>query len=92
MNDDAWLRAIIADNRGAERAAIEEVKQFYNWTEADIAKALDPANSEVRRLTSGPAENPEVERLAALLGDILGKNYEIDPAWPPFPRGTVAGG
>ncbi|MFB4348607.1 hypothetical protein [Microbacterium sp. CR_7] len=71
MNDDAWLRAIIADNRGAERAAVEEAKQFFEWSQADIARALDPANPEVRRLTSGPAENPEVARLAGLLGDIL---------------------
>ncbi|AZH78176.1 hypothetical protein CSX12_06710 [Microbacterium sp. Y-01] len=70
VNDD-YVRAVIASNHEAERAAIEEKKQFTSWTEADIAKALDPNNTEVRRLTSGPAANPEVERLAGLLGDIL---------------------
>ncbi|MCK2035684.1 hypothetical protein KZC51_06000 [Microbacterium sp. SSW1-49] len=72
-DDDAMLRAVIASNRDAERAAIEEAKQFFTWTEADIAKALDPNNREVRRLTSAPAQNPEVERLAGLLGDLLDK-------------------
>ncbi len=71
--DDAWLRAIIADNKEAERAAEADKKNFYQWTEADIAKALDPNNREVRRLTSAPAQNPEVERLAGLLGDLLDK-------------------
>jgi hypothetical protein len=68
---DEYLRAIIADNRGAERAAVEEKKSFFEWSQADIAKALDPNNPEVRRLTSEPSQNPEVERLANLLGDIL---------------------
>ncbi|KJL23809.1 hypothetical protein RN51_01345 [Microbacterium oxydans] len=72
MNDDnTYLRAVIASNRDAERAAIEEKKNFTEWTEADIAKALDPHNAEARRLTSAPTQNPEVERLAGLLGDIL---------------------
>lgn len=70
-DDDAMLRAVIASNGDAERAAIEEQKQFYKWSEADIQKALDPNNAEVRRLTAGPSANPEVDRLAGLLGDIL---------------------
>lgn len=73
MSDDTYFRAVIASNRDAERAAAEEAKQFYKWTEADVQKALDPNNREVRRLTSGPSANPEVERLAGLLGDILSK-------------------
>ncbi|MDN3443396.1 hypothetical protein [Microbacterium sp. APC 3901] len=73
MTDDAMLRAVIASNGDAERAAIEEQKNFTTWTEADIQKALDPSNPEVRRLTSAPSANPEVDRLAGLLGDILGK-------------------
>lgn len=71
MTDDNYLRAVIASNRDAERAAIEDEAGITKWTEADIAKALDPNNAEVRRLTSAPAQNPEVERLAGLLGDIL---------------------
>ncbi|WP_447947916.1 hypothetical protein [Microbacterium maritypicum] len=73
MSDDTYFRAVIASNREAERAAIEEKKNFTEWTDADIAKALDPNDPEVRRLTSGPSQNPEVERLAGLLGDILDK-------------------
>ncbi|MGN7965055.1 hypothetical protein ACTJKK_03160 [Microbacterium sp. 22179] len=71
MNDDSYLRAVIASNTDAERAAAEEKKSFFEWSQADIAKALDPNNPEVRRLTSEPSQNPEVERLAGLLGDIL---------------------
>lgn len=70
-DDDTYFRAVIASNRDAERAAVEENKNFTTWTEADIAKALDPNNPEVRRLTGEQAANPEVERLANLLGDIL---------------------
>lgn len=71
MSDDRYLDAVIASNRDAERAAIEEEAGITKWTEADIAKALDPNNTEVRRLTSAPVANPEVERLAGLLGDLL---------------------
>lgn len=69
--DDEYIRAVIASNREAERAALEEKKNFHEWTEADIQKALDPENAEVARLTSPPVGNAEVERLAAQLGDIL---------------------
>lgn len=71
MNDDRYLDAVIASNRDAERAAIDDEAKITKWTEADIQKALDPDNREVRRLTSAPAANPEVERLAGLLGDLL---------------------
>lgn len=69
--DDEYIRAVIASNREAERAAVEEAKQFTQWSDADVAAALDPDNPEVRRLTSPPTGDPEVERLARLLGDIL---------------------
>ena len=75
MTDETYFRALIASNRDADRAAAEEAKRFDTWTEADVAKMLDPHNPEVNRLVRGEnttrsaAESAEVERLAKIAAE-----------------------
>lgn len=68
MSDPNIIRMIHA-MRPQEAAAIEERAQFTTWTEADIAKALDPENAEVNRLTSAPVADPEIERLSRIAAE-----------------------
>ncbi|MEV8175915.1 hypothetical protein [Microbacterium sp. NPDC079176] len=68
MSDPNIIRMIHA-MRPQEAAAIEEQKQFFQWTEADIAKTLDPDNAEVKRLTSAPEISPEIARLLQIANE-----------------------
>lgn len=68
------LRRLINGMREQDAAATFEATQFHTWTEADTARALDPNNPEVLRLTSAPVADPEVERLSRIAAEEAPKN------------------